>query len=81
MFSEAIYQGQGFGLGFAVNMDPARAMAPGSRGEYYWGGIFSTYFFVDPAERLSAVFMTQLLPSTAYPVRRQLKTMIYAALI
>ncbi len=81
MFSEAIYQGQGFGLGFAVNMDPARAMAPGSAGEYYWGGIFSTYFFVDPAERLSAVFMTQLLPSTAYPVRRQLKTMIYAALI
>jgi CubicO group peptidase (beta-lactamase class C family) len=56
-------------------------MAPGSRGEYYWGGIFSTYFFVDPAERLSAVFMTQLLPSTAYPVRRQLKTMIYASLV
>ena len=80
MFSEAIYAGQGFGLGFAVNMDPARAMAPGSPGEYYWGGIFSTYFFVDPVERVSAVFMTQLMPSSSYPVRRQLKTMIYAAL-
>lgn len=81
MFSEAIYSGQGFGLGFAVNADPARAMAPGSAGEFYWGGIFSTYFFVDPVERVSAVFMTQLMPSSSYPVRRQLKTMIYAALI
>jgi CubicO group peptidase (beta-lactamase class C family) len=81
MFSEGIYAGQGFGLGFAINMDPARAMAPGSPGEYYWGGIFSTYFFVDPVERVSTIFMTQLLPSTSYPVRRQLKTMIYAALI
>jgi CubicO group peptidase (beta-lactamase class C family) len=80
MFSEAIYSGQGFGLGFGVNLDPARAMAPGSAGEFYWGGIFSTYFFVDPVERLSAVFMTQLMPSSSYPVRRQLKTMIYAAL-
>lgn len=80
MFSEAIYAGQGFGLGFAVNMDPAKAMAPGSAGEYYWGGIFSTYFFIDPVERISAVFMTQLMPSSSYPVRRQLKTMIYSAL-
>jgi CubicO group peptidase (beta-lactamase class C family) len=78
-FSEAIYSGQGFGLGFAVNMDPARAMIPGSAGEYYWGGIFSTFFFVDPVERVSMVFMTQLTPSSTYPIRRQLKTMIYAA--
>jgi len=80
MFSEAIYSGQGFGLGFGINMDPARAMAPGSAGEFYWGGIFSTYFSVDPVERVSMVFMTQLMPSSTYPVRRQLKTMIYAAL-
>jgi CubicO group peptidase (beta-lactamase class C family) len=80
MFSEAIYSGQGFGLGFGINMDPARAMAPGSAGEFYWGGIFSTYFFIDPVERVSMVFMTQLMPSSTYPVRRQLKTMIYAAL-
>jgi CubicO group peptidase (beta-lactamase class C family) len=80
MFSEAIYAGQGFGLGFAVSIDPAKAMAPGSAGEYYWGGIFSTYFFIDPVERISAVFMTQLMPSSSYPVRRQIKTMIYSAL-
>jgi CubicO group peptidase (beta-lactamase class C family) len=81
MFSEAIYAGQGFGLGFGINMDPAKAMAPGSAGEFYWGGIFSTYFFVDPVERVSMVFMTQLMPSSTYTVRRQLKTMIYAALL
>jgi CubicO group peptidase (beta-lactamase class C family) len=80
MFSEAIYAGQGFGLGFAVNIDPAKAMAPGSAGEFYWGGIFSTYFFIDPVERISAVFMTQLMPSSSYPVRRQIKTMVYSAL-
>jgi CubicO group peptidase (beta-lactamase class C family) len=80
MFSEAIYAGQGFGLGFAVNLDPAKAMVPGSAGEFYWGGIFSTYFFVDPVERVSMIFMTQLMPSSSYPIRRQLKTMLYGAL-
>jgi CubicO group peptidase (beta-lactamase class C family) len=80
MFSEAIYAGQGFGLGFGVNLDPALAMTPGTAGEYYWGGIFSTYFFIDPVERVSMIFMTQLMPSSAYPVRRQLKAMVYSAL-
>jgi len=80
MFSEAIYSGQGFGLGFAVNLDPVKAMAPGSAGEFYWGGIYSTYFFIDPVERVSMIFMTQLMPSSSYPIRRQLKAMVYGAL-
>jgi CubicO group peptidase (beta-lactamase class C family) len=80
LFSEAVNAGQGFGLGFAVNLDPARTMLPGSKGEFYWGGMFSTAFFIDPVERLHMVFMTQLMPSSTYPVRRQLKTLIYSAL-
>ncbi|MET1112554.1 MAG: serine hydrolase domain-containing protein, partial [Allosphingosinicella sp.] len=80
LFSEAINAGQGFGLGFGVNLDPAKTMLPGSKGEYYWGGMFSTAFFVDPVERLHMIFMTQLMPSSTYPIRRQLKTLIYAAL-
>jgi CubicO group peptidase (beta-lactamase class C family) len=80
LFSEAANAGTGFGLGFAVNMDPARSMVPGSAGEYYWGGMFSTAFFVDPVERVTMVFLTQLSPSNLYPIRRELKTMIYAAL-
>ncbi len=80
LFSEAANAGTGFGLGFAVNLDVAKSMVPGSAGEYYWGGMFSTAFFVDPVERLSMVFMTQMSPSNVYPIRRELKTMIYAAL-
>ena len=80
LFSEAANAGAGFGLGFAVNIDPAHTLIPGSRGEYYWGGMYSTAFFVDPVERLTMVFMTQLMPSNSYPIRRELKTLIYAAL-
>ncbi|MEG3180676.1 serine hydrolase domain-containing protein [Sphingomonas sp. LT1P40] len=81
LFSEAANAGTGFGLGFAVNMDVARTMIPGSTGEFYWGGMFSTAFFVDPVERISMVFMTQLSPSGLYPIRRELKTLIYSALV
>ncbi|MDB5695199.1 MAG: beta-lactamase [Sphingomonas bacterium] len=80
LFSETQNAGTGFGLGFAVVGDVARTMMPGSAGEYYWGGMFSTAFFIDPVERLHMVFMTQLMPSSQYPIRRELKTMIYAAL-
>jgi len=80
LFSETQNAGTGFGLGFAVTQDVARTMIPGSQGEYYWGGMFSTAFFIDPVERLHMVFMTQFSPSSLYPIRRELKTMIYAAL-
>ncbi|RXD06997.1 class A beta-lactamase-related serine hydrolase [Sphingomonas sp. UV9] len=80
LFSEASNAGTGFGLGFAITDDVAKTMVPGSKGEFYWGGMFSTAFFVDPVERISMVFMTQLSPSSFYPIRRELKTMIYAAM-
>ena len=80
LFSETQNAGTGFGLGFAVTMDVAKTMIPGSAGEYYWGGMFSTAFFVDPVERIHMVFMTQLRPSGAYPIRRELKTLIYSAM-
>src|SRR5579871_28180 len=80
LFSEAAYDGIGFGLGFAVTLDPARTLIPGSRGEYAWGGAATTSFFIDPAEELIAIFMTQVLPSTATPIRRELRTMIYSAI-
>ena len=81
LFSEAANAGTGFGLGFAVNIDVARSMIPGSEGEFYWGGMFSTAFFIDPVEQISMVFMTQLRPSSTYPIRRELKTLIYSAMI
>lgn len=80
LFSEAENAGIGFGLGFACNINPAATMVPGSKGEFYWGGMFSTAFLVDPVEDLIMIFMTQLMPSSTYPVRREIRTMMYAAL-
>jgi CubicO group peptidase (beta-lactamase class C family) len=80
LFSEATYAGVGFGLGFSVTMKPALTMIPGSAGEYAWGGAATTSFWIDPAEDLIVIFMTQVLPSSAYAVRRELRTMIYAAI-
>jgi CubicO group peptidase (beta-lactamase class C family) len=80
MFSEATYNGIGFGLGFAVTMDPAKTLLPGSAGEYNWGGAAATAFWVDPAEELITIFMTQLMPSSAYPLRRELRTLVYSAI-
>jgi CubicO group peptidase (beta-lactamase class C family) len=80
LFSEATYNGIGFGLGFSVTMNPAQALIPGSAGEYSWGGAATTSFWVDPAEELIAIFMTQVLPSSAYPIRRELRTMVYAGI-
>ncbi len=80
IFSEAENAGVGFGLGFAVTESPAQTLTPGSAGDYYWGGMFSTGFFVDPIEDLAMVFMTQLMPSSTYPVRREVKTLVHAAI-
>jgi CubicO group peptidase (beta-lactamase class C family) len=80
LFSEATYHGIGFGLGFSVTLDPVQTLIPGSAGEYAWGGAATTSFWIDPAEELIAIFMTQVLPSTAYPIRRELRTMIYATI-
>lgn len=81
LFSEATNAGVGFGLGFAVTFDPVKAMLPSSPGEYYWGGAASTAFWVDPVEDMAVVFMTQVLPSSTYPIRRELRTLVYSALM
>lgn len=80
LFSEADMAGIGFGLGFATTIDSAATLVPCSNGDFYWGGMYSTAFFVDPVEDIIMIFMTQLMPSTTYPVRREIKTMIYSAL-
>ena len=80
-FSESSYAGIGFGLGFSVMLDPARAQIVGTPGECAWGGAASTAFWVDPAEDLAVVFLTQLTPSSTYPVRRELRVLVYSALV
>ena len=80
VFSETPYEGIGFGLGFSVVVSPTAANVLDSAGEFAWGGAASTYFWVDPVEEVIAVFLTQLLPSSTYPIRRELKTLVYQAL-
>jgi CubicO group peptidase (beta-lactamase class C family) len=79
-FGEAEFTGVGFGLGFAIGKGPGATATAGSPGEYYWGGAASTAFWVDPVEDLTVVFMTQLLPSVSYPIRPQLRALVYQAL-
>jgi CubicO group peptidase (beta-lactamase class C family) len=79
LFSEVTYAGVGFGLGFAVSVSPARGLLPGSPGDISWGGLASTYFWVDPRDQLIVIFMTQLTPSATYPIRRELRTLVYSA--
>jgi CubicO group peptidase (beta-lactamase class C family) len=80
-FSETVMEGMGFGLGVSVLMDPALAGANGNVGEYGWGGAASTVFWIDPVEDLAVVFLTQLVPSDSYPVRRHLRATVYGALV
>jgi CubicO group peptidase (beta-lactamase class C family) len=80
-FSESNYAGIGFGLGFSVMLDPARAQIMGSPGEYAWGGAASTAFWCDPAEDMAVVLLTQLMPSSTWPIRRELRVLTYQAII
>jgi CubicO group peptidase (beta-lactamase class C family) len=80
-FAETSYAGIGFGLGFSVMLDLAKAQILGSVGEVAWGGAASTAFWIDPAEDMALVMLTQLLPSSAWPVRRELRVLTYQAVI
>ncbi|HEY2508135.1 MAG TPA: serine hydrolase domain-containing protein [Streptosporangiaceae bacterium] len=81
LYAETAFSGVGFGFGFAVVIDPAATKSLGSKGEFNWGGAASTTFWVDPAEQITVTFMTQLLPSSAYPIRPQLRQLVYQALV
>jgi CubicO group peptidase (beta-lactamase class C family) len=80
-FAETTFEGVGFGLGFATVLDPRPAKTLVSRGEYFWGGAASTAFWVDPAEEVTALLLTQLLPSSTHPLRPQLRQLVYSALV
>lgn len=80
-FSEMPMVGMGFGLGGSILLDPARAQVLGSAGEFAWGGLASTGFWIDRAEGISAIVVTQLMPSSSWPIRRELRNLVYQALV
>jgi CubicO group peptidase (beta-lactamase class C family) len=81
-FNESGYRGIGFGLGVAITLNPARVGIPGTVGEFTWGGMASTTFFIDPIEEMIVIFMTQVITDTARRVklRRTLRTLVYGAM-
>jgi CubicO group peptidase (beta-lactamase class C family) len=81
MFAETAFEGIGFGLGFGVTADPVGAKVTSTAGEFTWGGYASTAFWVDPAEQLTVHFYTQLVPSSTYPIRTELRQLVQAALV
>jgi CubicO group peptidase (beta-lactamase class C family) len=81
LFAETTFAGVGFGLGFSVVHDPVANKVLSSAGEFAWGGAASTAFWVDPAEEITALFLTQLLPSSTHPLRSQLRQLTYQALV
>lgn len=80
-FAEQPMEGMGFGLGGAVVLDPALSRMLGNVGDFSWGGMASTFFWVDPSLDLSVVFFTQLSPSSSYPARAELKALVHGALL
>jgi CubicO group peptidase (beta-lactamase class C family) len=80
LFAETPFTGVGFGLGFSVVLDPVAGRSASSAGEFAWGGAASTAFWVDPAEGVTALFFTQLLPSSTWPIRSELRQLVYQAL-
>ena len=80
LYAESPFRGVGFGLGFAVLLDPVPGKVIGTAGELSWGGAASTTFWIDQAEGLTVSFFTQLLPSSTYPIRPQLRQLVYQAL-
>lgn len=80
-FSETTFEGVGFGLGMMVMIDPVRAKLLASKGEFGWGGMASTAFWIDPVENYSVILMTQLIPSSTYTLRRDLRVLTQQALI
>jgi CubicO group peptidase (beta-lactamase class C family) len=76
---DLLLPGYGFGLGFAVRLHTGIAQTPGSIGEYFWGGLAGTTFWVDPKERLLAVLLTQAPGQRAY-YAALFRDLVYAAI-
>ena len=77
----AFRSGQGFGLGFSIMHNPAALGLPASKGEYGWGGAYHSTYWVDPAEEMVVVYLTQLIPARNIDDHGKLRTLIHQAII
>ena len=81
LFSGSSYAGVGFSLGCGVNVDVVKNSLPGSLGQYFWGGVTGSYFWIDPKEELAVIFMAQVLFTNAREtLRRDMRSLVYSAM-
>jgi CubicO group peptidase (beta-lactamase class C family) len=71
--------GHRFGLGFAVRREPGRGQTPGTPGEFFWGGLAGTVFWIAPQEELIAMMMVQA-PGQRDHFRQLFRNLVHAAL-
>jgi CubicO group peptidase (beta-lactamase class C family) len=74
-------RGYGYGLGVGVTIDPVARKVLCGAGTYGWAGAANTYFFVDPAEELTVLFLTQLVPFSVHPIEPRLSQLVYQAIV
>ena len=79
-WNDQLFEGQGWGLGFAIALEHGKTQIAGSPGQYSWAGVASTEFWIDPTEEIVVIFMTQLMPSGTYPIKRELQVLVNAAI-
>jgi CubicO group peptidase (beta-lactamase class C family) len=72
--------GIGFGIGGSVVFNPGLSGSPSNVGDFSWGGMASTVFWLDVVRDMQVVFFTQLAPSSSYPARAELKALVHGAL-
>ncbi|MCY3623023.1 MAG: serine hydrolase [Gammaproteobacteria bacterium] len=72
--------GLGFGLGFGVVSEPGVRGELGSPGEFNWGGAYHTLYWVDPVEKLTVVYMTQVLPAFGLDDFGKVRALVYQAI-
>ena len=80
VWAETQFDGVGFGLLGSVVLDPSKAQISAQIGDYGWGGAAGTFFWVSPVDDMVVILFTQLLPSSAIPVRKELRALVYSAL-
>ena len=64
-----------------MTIDPVARKVLGSAGSYGWSGAANTYFWVDPTEELTVIFLTQLLPYGVHPIEPRLSQLVYQAIV
>lgn len=76
-----LWNGNSFGLGFGITTEESSASILSSPGNYWWGGYFSTSYWIDPVEDLVAVFMTQMFPAPHAEIHKKFQVLAYQAIV